>query len=211
MKSIITKIKDKFTNEDNSFLKTWERERMNAARYGHSHVEEIDLIFSRHIQQIGITMQVFLPHEDFTETASVLDQKRLVKQLLEGRQILAAIAGETKGWVNHPATKMFRNSPNTLVAYLRAIAVEMGVREYKWENNWSVIQKYSEQLKNLDTGRPSWMYGEEFDKVITTHRANLYIKAPDLYPQFKSAVDVYRPMVCCDACNYYWPTHMRGK
>ena len=50
MKSIITKIKDKFTNEDNSFLKTWERERMNAARYGHSHVEEIDLIFSRHVQ-----------------------------------------------------------------------------------------------------------------------------------------------------------------
>ena len=80
-------------------------------------------------------MQVFLPHEDFTEAASVLDQKRLVKQLLEGRQILAAIAGETKGWVNHPATRMFRNSPNTLVAYLRAIAVEMGVREYKWENN----------------------------------------------------------------------------
>ena len=156
-------------------------------------------------------MQVFLPHEDFTEAASVLDQKRLVKQLLEGRQILAAIAGETKGWVNHPATKMFRNSPNTLVAYLRAIAIEMGVREYKWENNWSVIQKYSEQLKNLDLGKPSWMYGEEFDKVVTTHRANLYLKAPDLYPQFKSSVDVYRPMVCCEGCNYYWPTHVRNK
>jgi len=104
-----------------------------------------------------------------------------------------------------------RNSPNTLVAYLRAIAVEMGVREYKWENNWSVIQKYSEQLKNLDTGRPSWMYGAEFDKVIITHRANLYLKAPDLYPQYKSAVDIYRPMVCCADCNYYWPTHVRNK
>jgi len=156
-------------------------------------------------------MQVFLPHEDFTETARVLDQKRLVKQLLEGRQILAAIAGETKGWVNHPATKMFRNSPNTLVAYLRAIAIEMGVREYKWENNWSVIQKYSQQLDSLDTGRPSWMYGAEFDKVIITHRANLYLKAPDLYPQYKSAVDIYRPLVCCADCNYYWPTHMRNK
>ena len=50
MKKIITKIKNKFINEDNSFLNTWERERMNAARYGHSHVEEIDLIFSRHIK-----------------------------------------------------------------------------------------------------------------------------------------------------------------
>ena len=50
MKNMIKRIKNKFTNEDNSFLKNWERERMNAARYGHSHVEEIDVIFSRHIR-----------------------------------------------------------------------------------------------------------------------------------------------------------------
>ena len=33
-------------------------------------------------------MQVFLPERSFSESASVLDQKRLVKQLLEGRQIM---------------------------------------------------------------------------------------------------------------------------
>jgi hypothetical protein len=50
MKSIFTKIKNRFTNEDNSFLNAWERERNNASRYGHAHREEIDLIFSRHIR-----------------------------------------------------------------------------------------------------------------------------------------------------------------
>jgi hypothetical protein len=154
-------------------------------------------------------VQVFLPHKNFTESARVLDQKRLVKQLLEGRQILAAIAGDSKGWVNHPATKMFRNSPNTLVAYLHAIATEMGMRGYKWENNWSFIEKYAQQLRNFDFGKPSWMHGAEFDKVIITHQANLYLKAPDFYPQYQSAVDIYRPLVCCDHCNYYWPTHIK--
>jgi hypothetical protein len=154
-------------------------------------------------------VQVFLPHKNFTESARALDQKRLVKQLLEGRQILAAIAGDSKGWVNHPATKMFRYSPNTLVAYLHAIATEMGMRGYKWENNWSFIEKYAQQLRNFDFGKPSWMHGTEFDKVIITHRANLYLKAPDLYPQYESAVDIYRPLVCCESCNYYWPTHIK--
>ena len=211
MKKIITKIKNKFTNEDNAFLRNWEIERTNAAFYGHSHVEEIDVIFSRHIRQIGIIMQVFLPHEYFPETASVLDQKRLVKQLLEGRQILAAIAGETKGWVNHPATKMFRNSPNTLFKYLNAIATEMNIRGYKFENNWEAINKYYFKLRDTDLGKPSWMYGEELNKVITTHRANLYLKAPDLYPQYEYEADRYRSLVCCDRCNYYWPTHVRNK
>jgi hypothetical protein len=50
MKKIITKIKNKFTNEERQFLNTWERERNNASRYGHSHREEIDAIFSRHIR-----------------------------------------------------------------------------------------------------------------------------------------------------------------
>jgi len=152
-------------------------------------------------------MQVFLPHEDFTQTASVLDQKRLVKQLLEGRQILAALAGETKGWINHPATRMFRNHSNTLFNYLNAIATEMSIRGYKWENNWEHINKYYFKLRDTDLGTPSWMLDERFERVIHTHRANLYTKAPDLYPQFAWYASNYRDKVCCDSCNYYWPTH----
>lgn len=42
-------------------------------------------------------MQVFLPENSFADCAKVLDQKRLVKQLLEGRQIMSILANESPG------------------------------------------------------------------------------------------------------------------
>jgi hypothetical protein len=57
-------------------------------------------------------MQVFMSEYTFEESAKVLDNKRLVKQLLEGRQILAALAGQTKGWRSHPAVpRIPRSNP----------------------------------------------------------------------------------------------------
>ena len=41
------------------------------------------------------------------ETAKCLDPRRLNKQIIECKQILKAIDGETKAWANHPATKMY--------------------------------------------------------------------------------------------------------
>ena len=156
-------------------------------------------------------MQVFLPERDFKEVAAILDQKRLVKQLLEGRQILAALAGESKGWVNHPATRMFRNHERVLYMYLFAIATEMGKRGYKWQNNWQAIeQTYMNKFSATHLGKPSWMMDERFDKVIHTHRANLYLKAPELYPQYEQYAIDYRADVCCDRCNYFWPVVGHG-
>ena len=153
-------------------------------------------------------MEVFLCDRDFKTIASTLDQKRLVKQLLEGRQILSALAGETKGWVNHPATRMFAGHETMLTNYLFFIATEMAHRGYKWQNNWDVITDIFR--KNFLTQRPTWpawMIDDRFDKVVITHRANLHIKAPELYPQYAIEAAYYRDYVCCDKCNYYWPTH----
>jgi hypothetical protein len=30
-----------------------------------------------------------------------------------------------------------------------------------------------------------------------------------LYPQYALEAVNYRDDVCCDRCNYYWPTHVR--
>jgi hypothetical protein len=155
-------------------------------------------------------MQVFLPEQSYKACAKVLDQKRLVKQLLEGRQILSALAGETKGWVNHPATRMFAGAEDELVRYLYAIKNEMEQRKYKWENNWAIIiDTFNRNFRNdefkdpdyLKTGHP------ENHRLITTHRGRLYEKAPELYPQYEWESKTYRDLVCCDKCNYYWPTH----
>lgn len=65
-------------------------------------------------------MQTFLPYEDFTESARVLDYKRLGKQRVEGLQLIQIIlrkkeiiptptdklGRKKKGFWNHPVVKM---------------------------------------------------------------------------------------------------------
>lgn len=158
-------------------------------------------------------MQVFLPENDFYEAAAVLDQKRLVKQLLEGRQIMTILVGENKSnaWTNHPAVKMFRGAHSTLYIYLAAIRYEMHKRGYKWQNNWYEIDRMMREYTQPLT-RPAWMYNSEVvEKVITTHRGRLYEKAPELYPDYRIEYEFYKDYVCCDRCTYYWPTHITNE
>jgi hypothetical protein len=62
-------------------------------------------------------MQTFLPYESYAASAEVLDNKRLGKQRVEVLQLLKALAGESKGWVNHPAAKMWRGREFWLSIY----------------------------------------------------------------------------------------------
>ena len=157
-------------------------------------------------------MQVFLPEPDFDNAAQQLDTKRLVKQLLEGRQIMTILVGESKSnaWRNHPAVKMFDGHPYTLYTYLAAIRNEMQRREYKWEKNWNEIERMSQGIE--DTGLPGWMLDDPtFYRVLNTHRGRLYEKAPDLYPQYRAEYETYQEYVCCPGkCTYYWPVTTHG-
>ena len=156
-------------------------------------------------------MQTFLPEHTFVECAAVLDQKRLVKQLLEGRQIMAAMTGNSKGWVNHPATRMWAGHGGMLYYYLSCMRNEMDRRGYKWENNWHAIEMMYSTYFQDEKQYPDWMLSVEYNKIVNTHRANLHIKAPELYPQYAIETINYRNDVCCDRCNYYWPTHASRK
>lgn len=69
-------------------------------------------------------MQTFLPHPLFIESARRLDRQRLGKQRVEVLQILRALAGRTKGWVNHPITKAWRGYEEALVEYGLAVCDE---------------------------------------------------------------------------------------
>lgn len=62
-------------------------------------------------------MQVFVPYKNPLECAAVLDARRLNKQILECRQILAAIRGESSAWRNHPCTKMYATHAEWLECY----------------------------------------------------------------------------------------------
>jgi hypothetical protein len=149
-------------------------------------------------------MQTFVPYKSFIKSAVVLDNKRLNKQLLEGRQIYSILANNrTKGgWINHPAVKMWRNYDNALFEYLVAIKYECDDRGISTEKNWEAIQEMYDW--NWDRGdsvvMPQW-WGDE--RVHQSHRNNLYRKDPEYYVEFIND----KRVTCCDRCNYFWPTH----
>ena len=149
-------------------------------------------------------MQTFVPFANFTHSAMSLDNKRLNKQLLEGRQIYQILAQNkrTGGWVNHPAVKMWRNYDTALFTYLYEIKLECDKRGIQTEKNWGVI--YDMHENNWHRGNnaimPPWLNDE---RVHESHRNNLFVKDPDYYFEFADA----RRTTCCDHCNYFWPTH----
>lgn len=149
-------------------------------------------------------MQTFVPYADFSESASILDNKRLNKQLLEGRQIYGILSsGKRKGaWVNHPAVLMWRYRENSLFNYLEAIKKECDLRGISTSKNWEAITKMHES--NWDRGTnaimPEW-WGDE--RVHQSHRNNLYVKDSEYYAEFIHD----KRVTCCDRCNYFWPTH----
>jgi hypothetical protein len=149
-------------------------------------------------------MQTFLPYEDFQASAEVLDYRRLGKQRVETWQILRALAGETKGWTNHPASKMWRGHETLLAEYGMVMCREWIRRGY----NDTMLQRFEELLESTTQrhdevdpdpsdpsdpsdpltsqrrdevspgGRPEWLGRPEFHR---SHQSNLIRKDPEYY------------------------------
>ena len=130
-------------------------------------------------------MQTFVPLTDsFGEIAKVLDRQRLNKQALEGWQILMTLLEldpqgnhrTPKGWVNHPAAKMWSQHTDALKAYGNECIKEWVARGY---NNtmplWEVPETYD---------MPWWWGWDTFHK---SHRDNLFRKDPEHYSFFADA------------------------
>ncbi len=150
-------------------------------------------------------MQTFLPYMDFDASARTLDRKRLVKQAVEGYQILRALAGITQGWRNHPATKMWSGHEGWLVMYLHAILNEMERRGYSTATRAQIDNLANQAFPDWESDTPPpWLLDA---RVSVTHRGRLYEKDPEHYAHFAVDAAVYKAYVCCPGCNYYWPTH----
>lgn len=140
-------------------------------------------------------MQTFLPAIEFRESAEFLDRARLGKQRVEVKQILNALREGKGGWVNHPATRMWRG-------YERALAY------YGWNicNEW-IFRGYTDTLAGEfergfkirgDVKRPipmpPWL-GDE--RLHASHRSNLLRKDPIWYGQWGWDEP--------DNLPYFWP------
>lgn len=163
-------------------------------------------------------MQTFITSYDFNETAQSLDNKRLNKQLLEGRQILKILAtGQTAGgWVNHPATRMWHGYERMFYKYLTAIKNECVNRGITVDANWTAIEDLMRQGEynfSPNVIKPWWYADTEMLlRIIQTHRANLYKKDPEYYYDYainaKIYDDIRDKLVCCPNCNYCWASHI---
>ena len=159
-------------------------------------------------------MQTFLPFSDYEQVAETLDNKRLNKQILEGYQILKVLSGasESGAWRNHPAVLMWKNSEHYLDEYINYMVIEAAYRGIKTDKNVSNLKDLKARFKKRwGNAKPIWSKPEHIDRVITTHKANLYRKDADAYAQFYTAKNSEFNKPCCDKCLYYWATHIKDK
>lgn len=124
-------------------------------------------------------MQTFLPLPNVTETAKVLDYKRLGKQRVEVKQIYRALT-VGGGWKNHPAVKMWEGYENFLLVYGILICDEWRSRGFKdslLDEFCKEFQKYVRSSIDI----PPWFGDEDFH---LSHRSNLIRKMPSHYRKF---------------------------
>lgn len=162
-------------------------------------------------------MQTFVPlTSSVQDIAKVLDNKRLNKQALEGWQILMTLLEldpqgdhrKPRGWVNHPAVKMWRGHELALFMYVSAMVDEWKARGFNstiGQKAWSTIS--TAISKGLIDGEkiiaPNWVDDpEQFEAVASSHRLALLNKDYEWYSQFGWAEDTgSRP----DTYEYIWP------
>lgn len=122
-------------------------------------------------------MQTFLPYADFALSAQILDDKRLGKQRVETWQILNALRGQSKGWVNHPATVMWRGHEQALIHYGRTMCDEWLARGF----NDTLRDRFDAELTTLYYDKPWWL---GYEPLHISHRSNLYRKDANYYSIF---------------------------
>ena len=125
-------------------------------------------------------MQTFLPLPSFTESAKVLDWKRLGKQRVETLQILNALLYGSK-WETHPATKMWKGYAYSLASYGIVICNEWIRRGYRDGCRTQLIIRQQTISSPQELILPPWWGGEAFH---SSHRAILLGKDEEWYSQF---------------------------
>lgn len=147
-------------------------------------------------------MQTFVPEgRNLTKGFEALDYQRLGKQRVEAWQILNCLRGvdndgapkDHKGWVNHPATKMWEGHIAALARYGMLCCMEWRRRGY----NDSLLERFR-GVHDLFT-----MWGDAdtlptyLDDIADSHKSNLIRKLPEHYQPLWPTVSSDLP--------YIWP------
>lgn len=147
-------------------------------------------------------MQTFLPYEDFTKSALVLDKKRCWKQTVEAMQIINILQDKGMhpamkvGWGNHPAVKMWEGYLPLLRYYFdRMLFVSKSVHNINTKYKYLVTDVFTlQEIEEFD--RPWWLGDEEFHRAM---RSRLIVKDREYYLQ------AFREDEGFNDGKYLWP------
>mgnify|MGYP003628583996 CR=1 FL=1 len=146
-------------------------------------------------------MQTFLPYKCFEESLSCLDYRRLGKQRVEAYQILNVLLGRaSKGWSNHPITKMWAGYENALKEYMNLSIKEWISRGYNNNMKVAVIEGVIEY--------PEWL---GYDKFHSSHRGNLLRKDWDYYSGYSWPDNPLSPYLWFDTDKRQWYAKHTGE
>ena len=152
----------------------------------------------------------FLPYDNFTKSASIIDKKRCWKQVIEAKQILAALenreCGKKGGWVNHPAVIMWEGYTEGLKHYFNIFL------DYcKRYHNINTVYQYYNTIYSYPTAngelfvniiylqgndKPWWMGNIQFHRAM---RARLIEKDKKYYSTLFVGDE------CFNNGKYLWP------
>ena len=140
-------------------------------------------------------MQTFLPYRDFKQSFKILDWRRLGKQRVEAHQILNVLLERTntKGWRNHPITRMWDGYEPALQLYFNMCVKEWTDRGY---NNNMEFAKINDVIVY-----PHWLGNKSFH---SSPRANLLRKDYEYYSQFGWGEDSTNPYTWYDTEKKQW-------
>ena len=128
-------------------------------------------------------MQVFVPYADAFLCSQVLDPRRLNKQIIECRQILKAINGESSAWVNHPCVKMYKPHAQWLEYYMYALESFKSSTEHDSQDSDEAKEDWAQTIDwsiRATLITPSFLTNEFCEQ----HRRRLYTKDPLFYKSF---------------------------
>ena len=146
-------------------------------------------------------MQTFLPYANFEKSARSLDYRRLGKQRVECKQIINALSPDydKRGWVNHPATQMWKGHVDVLKVYSNTMITEWINRGY---NNTMELYDVDVAKLQSDDALPEWLGHAQLHK---SHRMNLLRKDYEFYARL-FVDDAVSSTYEIESYPYWWPT-----
>lgn len=122
-------------------------------------------------------MNIFMPYKDINESVKSLDDKRLLKQIIEVMSLIRIYKrqqkGEviTRGYVNHPIYKYYKDKPAFMADYAILCLAEYS---YRYDKIHSMTKEALEFAKSLDSllytedSGPAYIAGSGKEQVIDT-------------------------------------------